>query len=63
MRMQDIRKKSDADLTKSLGELRESVRSLRFRIAAKEIKNHQQLKGVRKDIARVLTILKDRNAR
>ena len=63
MKIQDIRKKADNDLKKSLAELRETVRSLRFKIAAKEIKNHQQLKGVKKDIARILTILGERNGR
>lgn len=58
--IQDIRKKSDSDLEKMLGELRGNVRDLRFRVANKELKNHQQLRGARKDIARILTVLKEK---
>ncbi|OGE82593.1 MAG: 50S ribosomal protein L29 [Candidatus Doudnabacteria bacterium RIFCSPHIGHO2_01_FULL_49_9] len=63
MRIKDIRKKSEEDLTKNIGELRGTVRDLRFRIANKELKNHQQLRGVRKDIARILTVIKERGAK
>ncbi|OGE76244.1 MAG: 50S ribosomal protein L29 [Candidatus Doudnabacteria bacterium RIFCSPHIGHO2_02_FULL_48_21] len=56
----DIRKKSDADLEKLLLELKGSVRDLRFKIANKELKNHQQLKATRRDIARILTVFKEK---
>ncbi|OGE78276.1 MAG: 50S ribosomal protein L29 [Candidatus Doudnabacteria bacterium RIFCSPHIGHO2_01_FULL_46_14] len=59
----DIRKKSESDLKKMLVEMQASVRDLRFRNAAKELKNHQQMRGVRKDIARILTILKEKGAK
>ena len=59
-RAADIRKKSEADMKKMLTELQASIRDLRFRNAAKELKNHQQLRGVRKDIARILTVLKEK---
>lgn len=62
MKVQDIRKKSKDDLAKLLKELRENVRSLRFKIVSKEIKNHQLLRLARKDIARILTILEEKNA-
>lgn len=61
MKVKDIRKKSKEDLAKLLKELRENVRSLRFKIASKEIKNHQLLRLARKDIARILTILRENN--
>lgn len=60
MKIQDIRKKSDEELGKTLLELREQVQTLRFKIASKEVKNNQQLKFVKKDIARIATILKER---
>jgi len=60
MKIVEIRKKSDTELQKQLAELQSSVRSLRFKVAAKEVKNHQLLKQTRKDIARILTILKER---
>lgn len=60
--MREIRKKSPDDLQKLLAELRENMRGLRFKIASKEIKNHQLLRAVRKDIARILTALKQLHA-
>ena len=53
-------KKSGDDLAKVLAELRDSVRNLRFKIAAKEVKNHQEMRMVKKDIARILTVLRER---
>ena len=61
MKPQEIRKKSQEDLKKLLPELRENIRSLQFKIASKEIKNHQLLRLVKKDLARVLTILKEQH--
>jgi len=60
MKIVEVRKKSDTDLMKMLAELKEDVRSLRFRIASKEVKNHQLMYRARKDIARVLTVLQER---
>ncbi len=60
MKPQEIRKKSEEDLQRLLGELKEQVRNFRFKIASKEVKNHQLLRIAKKDIARILTILKER---
>ena len=62
-KIQDIRKKSDTDLKKQLAELRGSVRDLRFKIAGKELKNHQLLRATRKDIARILTVLRQKGTK
>lgn len=62
MKIAEIRKKSDQDLQKTLAELREEVRGLRFKIGSKEVKNHQMLRHAKKNVARVLTILKERSA-
>lgn len=60
MKIYDLRKKSDEDLVKLLAEMREESRNLRFKIASREIKNNQVLGRVRKDIARILTLQKER---
>lgn len=59
MKIQEIRKKTEEDLQKLLAELKENVRDLRFKIASKEIKNHQLMRRAKKDIARILTVLKE----
>lgn len=58
--IQEIRKKSAEDLKKMLALAQDEVRTLRFKIASKEVKNHQQLRMVRRQIARILTILRER---
>jgi len=60
MKIAEIRKKNDNDLQKMIAERRESVRSLRFKVASKEVKNHQLLRGAKRDIARILTVLRQR---
>lgn len=62
MTPRDLRKKSAGELKEVLGDLQEQVRTLRFKIASKEVKNHQQMKFVKKDIARILTILKEKSS-
>ncbi|MDP3993752.1 MAG: 50S ribosomal protein L29 [Candidatus Doudnabacteria bacterium] len=60
MKAQDIRKKPTEDLLKQLEEMKEHIRALRFKVANREIKNHQQLRQTKKDLARILTILEER---
>ncbi len=57
MKIQELRKKNSVDLAKLLVELKDNVRTLRFRIASKEVKNHQLMRQAKKDVARILTIL------
>lgn len=60
MRIQDIRKKSGEDLAGQLADLMDQARTLRFRITSREVKNNQQLRMVKRDIARILTIIRER---
>ena len=60
MKPRDIRKKSTEDLLEQFEEMKEQIRTLRFKVASREIKNHQQLRQTKKDMARILTILKER---
>jgi ribosomal protein L29 len=57
VKIQELRKKNSVDLAKLLVELKDNVRTLRFRIASKEVKNHQLMRQAKKDVARILTIL------
>jgi len=45
------------ELKKKLATLREQVRDTSFKIQSKEIKSHQTLKVLKKDIARILTLI------
>ncbi|MBI5220731.1 MAG: 50S ribosomal protein L29 [Candidatus Liptonbacteria bacterium] len=55
--LQDLRNKPQAELAKLLQEKRERLRVLRFDLAAQRVKNVREIYTVRKDIARIATLL------
>jgi large subunit ribosomal protein L29 len=57
MTIKELKAMNEKELIKQLTALREQVRDLRFKISSKEVKNNHQLKQVRKDIARILTLI------
>lgn len=57
MTIKELTAKNQPELYKLLASLREQARDLSFKIASKEVKNNHKLKAVKKDIARILTIL------
>ena len=54
---ENLKEMKTADLEKKLGTLREEERSLRFKAEGARSKNVKHLKNLKKDIARVLTVL------
>jgi large subunit ribosomal protein L29 len=58
MKISDIRKMEKKELEKNLDELRGKFSKMRFDVAGKQIKNHRDIRKTRKDIARVLTLLR-----
>lgn len=60
MKIKDIRKKSDKELTKFLAEKRNHLRETRFKVASKQLKNYKELKNLRHDIAKILTVINER---
>jgi len=57
MKMKELQAMGPEELQKQLSTLREQVRDTSFRIKSKEIKSHQTLKVLKKDIARILTLI------
>ena len=57
MKIQELKSFNQSELLKRLAAMREQVRDLRFKIHSKEVKNNHKIKEVKKDIARILTIL------
>ena len=60
MKAKEIRLKADGELGKDLAAMQEQVRELRFKMHSQEVKNPKQVSKARKDIARILTIIKER---
>lgn len=59
MKVKDLRKKSKTELKKILQQKRDKLRTLRFDLASREIKNVREIGENRKDIARILTLLQN----
>ena len=55
-----IREMSDVELVKKLDDLKEELFHLRFQHAINQLENPMRLKAVRKEIAIVKTILRER---
>ncbi len=62
MNAKDIRERSDDELRKALGDLEEQLFKLRFQKSTGQIENPIKIREVRKDIARVMTVMTERQA-
>ncbi len=60
MKAQDIRDLTDEEIQERLGELKEEQFRLRFRSATMELENPKLINQVRRDIARMKTVLRER---
>lgn len=61
MKPAEIRSKKNDELIKLLKEKHESLRDYRFQSSVRKLKNTNLIRATRKDIARILTILIERN--
>ena len=57
-KVDELGKRSKEELQKMVKESRERLRILRFDLASGKVKNVREVRKVKKDIARILTILK-----
>ena len=60
MKAADIRDWDDVEIRARLGELREEKFRLRFRMGTMELENPKMLQHIRRDVARLNTILRER---
>jgi len=60
MKVSELRGKSKIELQNLLSDFRERLRALKFDLAAGKIKNVREIRELKKDIARILTLLKEK---
>ena len=60
MKINKIREMSSPELEKELGELKTELFKLRFSLATNGLDNPMKIKEVKKDIARINTVLRER---
>lgn len=63
MKIAEIRKLSTAELTTESTKLREEIAELKRRLSTGEVQNVRSIRGKRKDLARVLTVLSEQLAK
>lgn len=57
MKIKEIQQRSEKDLHKDLIEVREKLRVLKFDLSAGKVKNVREIRSIKKDIAKILTVL------
>ena len=62
MKTNDIRKMSAEELNAKLKELKSELFNLRFQHAINQLENPHKIAEIKKEIARVMTILREKNA-
>lgn len=59
MKISELRQKTENDLNDIIDKDRERLRQLRFDLASGKVKNVREIRKMRKEIARVLTLIKE----
>jgi large subunit ribosomal protein L29 len=60
MKASEMRDKTQEELQKELNELKSELFKLRFQLVTNQLENPMKLKDVKKSIARVKTVMKER---
>ena len=60
MKVKEIRALSDEELAKQLEAAHQELLSLRFHLATKQLVNHREIPRVKKNIAQLKTIMRER---
>lgn len=58
MKTKELNQKTKKELNDLLIESRRKLGQLRFDLASKKLKNIREIRGLRRDVARIITILK-----
>ncbi|MBO4322323.1 MAG: 50S ribosomal protein L29 [Clostridia bacterium] len=62
MKITEVRAMSEAELGTKLRELKEELFNLRFQLAVNQLENTNRIGEVKRDIARVMTVMNEKKA-
>jgi large subunit ribosomal protein L29 len=62
MKAKELRAMSADELNAKLAELKEELFNLRFQLAVNQLDNPHKITAVKRDIARIMTVLCEKNA-
>ena len=60
MRPEEVREMGDSDIAQTIEEMKDELFDLRMRTAYEELENPGRIRQVRRDIARLITIQRER---
>ena len=60
MKAVDIRSQKNEELKKQLEDASRNLLDLRFRLETKQLVNHREIRRVKKDIARLKTVMREK---
>ncbi len=63
MKAKELREMTDVELNKQLKDLKAELFNLRFQHTINQLDNPIRIEAVKKDIARVMTVLAEKNAK
>ena len=61
MEFKEFKNKPENELQKLLGESRDRLRDLRFKVASRQLKNVREVRKTKKTIARILSLLRKKS--
>jgi len=62
VKIEEIRALGSEEITKKIDTTRQELFNLRMRLSTKQLVNHREIPKVKRDIARMETVLKERTA-
>lgn len=60
LRTDEIRKMDPAELARELESARKELFNLRFRLSTRQLTNYREIRAVRKKIARIQTVMREK---
>lgn len=60
MDLKELRELEQKSLQDRLAEMREKARSIRFGLGNREVKNIREIRGVKQEIAHIMTVISER---
>ena len=60
MKVEEIRALKTGELEKQLEEAHKELFDLRFRLSTRQLVNHNEIRRVKKDIAKIKTVIRER---
>ncbi len=62
MKAAELRKKDRKELQKNVQDLRKKLSDIRFKFSSNKLKNVKEASNIKKDVARILTVLSEQNS-